>query len=208
MSMSNDGSIQLMAHQSVLLSQAKIGPNAIIQTVAALQDLHGAAEAATILQQAQHADLNDHLPTEMIHEAEFHTLAAALTAVLGLAQTQQVLRQSGQGTARYLLAHRIPKPFQWLIKQLPWRMGLALLLMAIRQHAWTFVGSGVFTYTLAGQPRLIIVRENPADEAVYSFYTGTFEALLQELINAQIHLHEKTDQVGGATRYVATVTRG
>jgi divinyl protochlorophyllide a 8-vinyl-reductase len=42
-------------------------------------------------------------------------------------------------------AHRIPGPFRRLLRALPARLAVPLLLKAFARHAWTFAGRGRFT---------------------------------------------------------------
>jgi divinyl protochlorophyllide a 8-vinyl-reductase len=61
-----------------------------------------------------------------------------LRADLGPAMAAEVARDAGLRTADYLLANRIPKPVQVLLKHLPAPLAARVLLSAIRRHAWTF----------------------------------------------------------------------
>jgi hypothetical protein len=65
----------------------------------------------------------------------------------------EVARSAGRRTADYLLAHRIPKPVQALLKALPARLAARVLLSAIARHAWTFAGSGVFSASTGARAR-------------------------------------------------------
>jgi divinyl protochlorophyllide a 8-vinyl-reductase len=168
---------------------ALIGPNAIIQTVRALNDLHGAPAAARLLIASGQGHLIDHAPTTMVDEADFHTLVHALVVQSGSSATSRVLQIAGQHTADYLLAHRIPRPFQRLVRLLPRRAGLWLLLKAISFHAWTFVGSGQFRFAVAGHPAIHVVVTHPTAYPVVHFYGGTFGHLLRVLIDPQTTLH-------------------
>jgi divinyl protochlorophyllide a 8-vinyl-reductase len=99
-----------------------------------------------------------------------------------------VAHSAGLRTADYLLAHRIPKPVQALLKRLPATWAARLLLSAIRRHAWTFAGSGVFT-ARAGRPTVLTLRSNPLCKGVASavpacdFYAATFERLFRTLVH-------------------------
>lgn len=173
---------------------AQIGPNAIIQTIDVLQHRYGTAATTTLLHHTAHPDLqalNQSLPTSMVAEDLFHTLVAKLEQALGAATTASVLEQSGQQTADYLLAHRIPRPFQQLVRPLPARAGLALFLAAIKQHAWTFVGSGSFAASgilSRSDPRLTLTLPPMARPPVAAFYAGTFSRLFQTLISPTCRL--------------------
>lgn len=183
--MSGDSSAQAVTPPGSLQSTARIGPNSIIQTVRALQEIYGPDRAADILKQGGRPELGEYIPTDMVAEREFDELVTLLDNQLGSVEARQVLLRSGQLTAHYLLQHRIPRPFQLLLKIVPRRAGLALLFTAIGKHAWTFVGSGTFRYTFRKPPGFTIVSGIAAVEAVSGFYAGTFEQLIHSLIDAQ-----------------------
>jgi divinyl protochlorophyllide a 8-vinyl-reductase len=166
----------------------QIGPNAIIQTIHVLDEQYGSAERAALLERIGQAQWNAALPTSMIDETAFHALVRALADDPGPAQTAHILYQAGAHTADYLLAHRIPRPFQWLVQRLPRRTGMRLLLAAISMNAWTFVGSGTYQFTIHPDPRITVSVRSPTLTPVASFYGGTFERLLQVLIDPAIRI--------------------
>lgn len=200
--MSKDSSVHTISHPPPLHppTPARIGPNALIQTVRALQEICGLAQATAILEQGQQAHLIDYTPTEMVPEADFHALVLLLTKHLGVEQATHVLRVSGQYTARYLLHHRIPRLFQRLLKVLPRRLALALLLFAISKHAWTFVGSGTFTYHVGKATRLTVTSGIHSNGAVCGFYGGTFATLIQQIIDVEAQVQATRCQVGEDSR--------
>ena len=200
--MSKDSSTHTISHPTPLHTpaHARIGPNALIQTVRALQEICGLVQATAILEQGQQAHLIDYTPTEMVPEADFNALVLLLTAHLGVEQATHVLRVSGQYTARYLLQHRIPRPFQRLLKVLPRRLALALLLFAISKNAWTFVGSGTFTYRVGKETRLTVASGIHSKGAVCGFYGGTFATLIQQIIDVEAQVQATRCQVGEDSR--------
>ena len=85
--------------------------------------------------------------------AEALSLHHAVRAVLGPERGAAVLRAAGEGTGRYLLAHRIPPRAQTLLRLLPAPLASRLLVAAIRRHAWTFgVPGGVGVEWRGGVP--------------------------------------------------------
>ncbi|NCC35097.1 MAG: bacteriochlorophyll 4-vinyl reductase, partial [Chloroflexia bacterium] len=56
----------------------RIGPNSIIQTVGALNEVYGAEAARAILGRIGHSALNEQLPTDMVDEHVFMALINAL----------------------------------------------------------------------------------------------------------------------------------
>jgi divinyl protochlorophyllide a 8-vinyl-reductase len=169
-----------------------MGPNAIIQTVYALRAHYGAAAADTLLTQHEHAHLVQELPSEMIDEADFHRLVQMLVVQTGSSEAGVILREAGQRTAHYLLQHRIPWLFQRLVRILPRRVGLWLLLWAISKHAWTFVGSGQFRFVVNHEPSIYLAISYPSVETVAHFYGGTFSVLVQTLIDQQTDVQINT----------------
>ena len=170
----------------LLPRSARIGPNAIIQTIAVLRDRYGTLVASDLLLRATGRGLND-LPSRMVDEAEVRELVALCLERIGAARTRDVLREAGDRTACYLLDNRIPRVVQWLLRALPARPALRLLARAMAQHAWTFAGSGKFVFTAAATPTFAI-RDCPLCRGLTlstpgcDFYTGTFERLLDTLV--------------------------
>jgi divinyl protochlorophyllide a 8-vinyl-reductase len=117
-------------------------------------------------------------------------LHGVLRETLGDAEARAVARAAGTRTADYLLAHRIPKPVQALLKALPARLSAHLLLAAVRRHAWTFAGSGHFSARAGrpGAPVVLAIRDNPlcrdlqTETPACDFYAATFERLFQVLV--------------------------
>lgn len=176
------------APPAAAVPQGKIGPNALIQTVRVMRRMLGEEETAEILGACTLTHLLQREPETMVDEADFFDLADTLAAHVGDETTQTILTESGRLTAAYLLEHRIPKPFQRLLLLLPRRAAMKLLMTAIRKHAWTFVGSGTFTYELGRRPRLTIACSRDVTRAVCGFYGGTFEHLFQTLVDSNAHL--------------------
>lgn len=180
----------------------RIGPNAIIQTVAALSERRGAAGARAVLELAGHAELLRDLPGEMVAEREFRALALALAGQVGAAEAGDLLERAGALTAAYLLRARIPPPAQWALRMLPPRPALRLLLAAVAKNAHTFGESGAFSYALGDAPAITIANralcDTPAAGAlVCRFYRGTFTALLRALVSPTAELRERACQGRG-----------
>jgi len=170
------------------LPHTRIGPNALIQAAEALTDAHGAQEALRLFAAAGLADRFLSPPEEMVEEAEAAALHRALRLHLGLGPALAAAADAGARTADYLLANRIPKPAQALMRVMPADMAARFLLKAIARHAWTFAGSGRVA-THAGRPCRIVVEDGPlvrgeaADEPLCAFYAGTFERLFRVLVH-------------------------
>jgi divinyl protochlorophyllide a 8-vinyl-reductase len=173
-----------------------IGPNALIQTAAALLELEPEA-AREVLGAAGEAQVLEHPPEEMVDERRFATLTHVVVDRLGEERAARVLVRAGERTAEYLLAHRIPPPFRWMVGRLPRDLGLRILLGAISSHAWTFAGSGRFTYALQGEGVVELeIDDCPACRGLTAarpacgFYAGTFERLFRRLIDDHMRVRE------------------
>lgn len=182
----------------------RIGPNALIQTVRALQEQYNEATLLAILQQSGQEYLLHRDPAGMVQEQEFAALVTALAAQLGVSAARAILHRSGQLTAAYLLHYRIPRPFQRLLKPLPQRLALKLLLWAISKNAWTFAGSGHFAYKVGKTSRLTVTSHIQPVAAACGFYGGTFEHLIHVLINPKAIMQMEVLMNGGQPYCVYT----
>jgi hypothetical protein len=134
-------------------AEARIGPNAVLQTLGALEDAEGHKMARRLHVLAAIPPT----PTDaMIPEAHFVALVAAVRETLPPARAEAVLAESGRRTAAYVSAHRIPGFAHTVLAGLPTRLALPALLSAIGQHAWTFAGAGVF----AVEVRIVLIHPN------------------------------------------------
>jgi divinyl protochlorophyllide a 8-vinyl-reductase len=116
---------------------ARIGPNTIIQLAQVLRDHYGESVAARLLVSSTGCALGA-LPGATVDEREAQAFVRAVMRELGEQPGTRLLHEAGGRTADYLMAHRIPRPAQWLMRWLPRRAGLRLLLEAMRANAWTF----------------------------------------------------------------------
>lgn len=191
---------------------ARIGPNALIQTVAALREALGAAAADAFLKGIGRGDLAAAPPTTMVDEAEFIALIGALRAAYGVEETGAILARSGELTAAYLLAHRIPAPARALLPALPRRAAMGLLLRAVGAHAWTFAGGGRFSFSV-GRERTQLRLADCAEcrgmvvrEPLCRYYERCFQALLRPLIDRRLAVREAACAAAGADACVFEVT--
>lgn len=173
---------------------ARIGPNALIQTAAVLCARFGDAEAGDVLMAATGRTI-ERLPSDMVHEGEVNSLMAELRKRYGHELAASILHESGERTAAYLLANRIPAAAQWVIRMLPRMLGTRLLLSAVGRHAWTFAGSGRFSY-IVGSPTTLcfgdcaICRGRSDAAPVCDYYAATFETLFRKLVNSHTRVRE------------------
>lgn len=182
---------------------ARIGPNAVTRMAEALRALYGETMAARIFAAAALTDMLRHPPEVMIDERDVARLHRSAHAALGATAAAAVARDAGARTGTYLLAHRIPRPVQWILRGLPAGLAARVLVVAIGRHAWTFAGSGEFgvrwqrrgvRLSIAQCP---LCREVVASDPACDFYCATFERLFGELVRAGSTVTEVTCQACG-----------
>jgi divinyl protochlorophyllide a 8-vinyl-reductase len=158
---------------------ARIGPNAILQLVPVLDRLEGRAARDRLLGTAGVTVPPD--DAGMWPEAQCR--AAHLAVWQGCTEAAEILAAAGQGTADYILAHRIPGPAKALIRALPAPLGARLLTAAIAKHAWTFTGSGRFRVT-SRRPLTFKITDNPLafPGCACPWHAAVFQRLFQVLV--------------------------
>ena len=175
---------------------ARIGPNSIIQTVGAIEEERGYKATRSFLREIGQDAFAEQLPTTMIDEVAFISLIGAIRTELGVEAAGRILARSGERTADYLLAHRIPAPAHVILPRLPRRLGLNLLLKAISGHAWTFAGTGRFSYTVDAKGAILSLADSPecrgmtAVQPICRYYESCFQALLRPLIDRRLVVRE------------------
>ena len=180
-------------------TEARIGPNSVLRTLEALGDF---VDAAAAEHAARAASLPPELPGSLIPEAWFVRLVREVRCQHPAERSERVLREAGIRTGAYVTANRIPAPFRLLLRFLPARLAIPLLLRAFRHHAWTFAGSGRFrvegpfpgTIVLEGAPTC---RDGDGPDPSGSYYEAAFETLL-DLAAPGIRVREVACTAGGA----------
>ncbi|MFK7791927.1 MAG: bacteriochlorophyll 4-vinyl reductase [Devosiaceae bacterium] len=179
---------RLTSQKTQSRTSGEIGPNAILQVIAVLEGTFSRAKVQKIMDQAGLCHYLRTPPETMVDEWEVVRLHQAVRVQLTPNDAMQVLDEAGVQTADYILANRIPKIAQMVLKRLPARLASPPLLKAIARHAWTFAGSGVFTYA-SGQSTHITLADCPACEEVYAanercaYYIATMQGLFQALVH-------------------------
>jgi len=189
-------------------TQARIGPNAIIQMGSALQAAVGASTTRGLFDLAGLAGYLESPPEHMVAESEVIQLHAVLRQALAAPMLRQVAHQAGTATGEYLLRHRIPGPAQRLLRLMPRRLASRVLLAAIMRNAWTFKGSGRL-HALAGPPPVFILeqcaicRDAHATLPICGYYAATFERLFRDLVDpaAQVIETQCAAVAGGCCRF-------
>lgn len=194
-----------------------VGPNAILQTVAALRAHSGDSLAARTLQLATGRTLAL-LPEHPVDEREAAALMRAVRVRCG-DDAEEVLRDAGRRTGDYILRHRIPRGAQQLLRLLPTAIASHLLWRAAARHAWTFAGSGRFSFEVHWSPLRgtcveLRVDDSPlcrpyrALEPQCAFYAGAFERLQRSIAGDRFRVHEVECAASGGARcrFVASVS--
>jgi divinyl protochlorophyllide a 8-vinyl-reductase len=181
----------------------RIGPNAIIRVAEALRRAGGETLERRIFHAARLGGYLGALPQQMVDEAEVERLHRALRDTLDAERAREVSRDAGYATGDYLLAHRIPRAVQAVLKLAPAPLAARVLMTAIGRHAWTFAGSGAFAWA-PGRPLSFEIRGNPicrgtfSDVPVCDYYAATFERLFRSLVHARATVVETACEAVGA----------
>lgn len=175
----------LVAHPREETPMGRVGPNAVIQLIHALEGAGKPHEVTRqIFEMAGCRELAVELPAEMIDERIPFRLFQAVWQVLPAAEAGLIARDAGRRTADYILANRIPSLAKLVLKLLPARLSAALLLKAVSRNAWTFAGSGRFGYELGRTARLEIA-SNPLVMPGCAWHVGVFERLFGALVSVR-----------------------
>jgi len=181
----------------------RIGPNAITRTAEALDAALGAATVADVFGRAGLQGYLGNPPQDMVDETEVLRLHAVLYERLPAHLAARVGRDAGRRTGDYLLAHRIPRSVQRLLRLSPTWAASRVLLAAIKKNAWTFAGTAHFCargarpvhVRMTGCP---LCRGAVACAPRCDFYAGCFERLFQSLVHRRAHVAETACQACGA----------
>lgn len=171
-------------------ASARIGPNAILQLLPVIADRLGADRVAPLMAAADMAREPD--GRSMVPEADcvrLHRVVRSSEPAL----SPRLLAEAGWRTGDYILAHRIPKPAQAILRLLPVGLAARLLARAISRHAWTFTGSGRFR---AVTPWHFEIAQNPfvlgetADHPLCDWHAAVFERLYRALVDERCRCRE------------------
>jgi divinyl protochlorophyllide a 8-vinyl-reductase len=174
----------------------RVGPNAIIQTRAALIDACGAEPARRVFLEAGIGAWFDTPPQDMVPARKVHGLNMALLAGLDGEAFEAVMRDAGRRTGWYILENRIPGAAKALLKVLPARLGAGALLKAIRANAWTFAGSAPVSVQ-PGRPAIIEITGNPLPMPGCPWHAAVFETLFTVLLGRPVDVSHQFGGRGG-----------
>lgn len=167
-----------------------IGPNAILQHLPVLDAAIGHRQRDALLYLADvSAPSPDSGMVPQDDVARFHRFVRLYLPD----KAESVQRAAGLATGDYILAHRIPKPAQTLIRLMPARLGARVLSGAIARHAWTFAGTGAFAIA-ARAPLTFVIGRNPlavnARAPSCTWHAAVFERLFGALVWPGVRVRE------------------
>lgn len=193
------------------IGQHRIGPNAIIQVINALVARFGEQSTNAFFIDAGLERYIRERPGNMVSEHDVAELQIELRERYGPPMAREICRDAGKRTGDYLLAHRIPRLAQQLLRLMPAGLAARLLARAISKHSWTFAGSGTFT-VLPGTPFRFSIRHNPlcnrirSDVPVCDYYAATFERIFQATVHPGSRVIETECEATGASACVFEVS--
>lgn len=138
------------------MEAGRIGPNAILQLVDVLERRGEFDLCRSVL-----AEAGVERPARdagMLPEADCAAVHQALRRLTPGAEG--LLEEAGLATGEYILAHRIPKLAQAVLRVLPGGLAVRVLTKAIARHSWTFAGTGEFRVESV-RPLVVAVARNP-----------------------------------------------
>lgn len=173
------------------MEAGRIGPNAILQLVDVLERRgeHGLLSAvlaeAEVQRPARDAGMLPEGDCAAVHQALRRLSPAA----------EGLLEEAGLATGDYILANRIPKLAQGVLRVLPAGWAAPVLTKAIARHSWTFAGTGEFRVEGSG-PLVVSVARNPlvsgwrAERPQCIWHAAVFRRLYGRLVWASVAVRE------------------
>ncbi|MFO1148672.1 MAG: bacteriochlorophyll 4-vinyl reductase [Alsobacter sp.] len=195
----------------VAITAGRVGPNAITRIAEALSELDGRDLCRRVFSVA---GLTHHLeapPTAMVDENDVSALNVALYECLGMRRAEAVASEAGRLTGEYLLCNRIPAAAQAVLRSLPRPLAARLLVRAIAKHAWTFAGSGTFSYAFDDGLKLRlerspVCRHMQHHEPSCHYLTATFQRIFSAILGGGVAVEEVACSGSGAPRCVFAVS--
>lgn len=191
----------------------RIGPNAITRMAEAMTDLHGAAVCQRVFDSAGLPGYLVEPPESMLDEAHVIALHRAARAQFAPDDYDQVARLAGVLTGQYVLHRRIPGPVKGLLAKLPFVLSAPLLARAMQRNAWTFAGSGTFSYRRRGAGLVLRIDDSPIARGVApgrmacAYYAGSFVRLFAHLAPDRVEVEEVACVADGADACLFDVRR-
>jgi divinyl protochlorophyllide a 8-vinyl-reductase len=165
------------------MEAGRIGPNAILQLVDVLERRGEFDLCRSVLAEAGVS--RPPRDAGMLPEADCAAVHQALRQLA--VGAEGLLEEAGLATGDYILAHRIPRLAQGVLRVLPAAVAAPLLTKAIARHSWTFAGTGEFRVEGA-RPLILSVARNPlvarwrADRPQCIWHVAVFRRLYGRLV--------------------------
>lgn len=188
-------SVILQGYNHRLHAMGRIGPNAITRVAQALREADAEGLLAAIFNDSGLSRYLLLMPTEMVPETEVVALHKAMRKYLGNENARRIGWRAGILTGHYLLENRIPCFARMILGAAPSSLSTRLLLKAIDRNAWTFCGSGEFSYR-SNKPIQMTISGSPISKGVSNpgplcdYFAATFETLFKALIDPKISVQE------------------
>lgn len=188
--------------------QGKVGPNAVIQIAAALREGGGDGLARQVFAAAGLEEALTSPPAQMVDQSAAARLHDVLRMTLPPQLARRIALDAGRRTADYLLANRIPRPAQWVMKGLPPRLAAPILLRAMASNASTYAGTGSVRVT-AGRTCVLEIIDNPLAQPDCPWHVAVFERLFQALVAQDATVTHRVGRTNGASvsRFEITLSR-
>lgn len=138
------------------MEPGRIGPNAILQLVDVLERRGEGELLSAVLVEAGVS--RPSCDAGMLPEGDCAAVHQALRRLVPAAEG--LLEEAGLATGDYILANRIPKLAQGVLRLLPGFLAAPVLTKAIARHSWTFAGTGAFRVE-SSRPLVVSVAQNP-----------------------------------------------
>ncbi len=180
----------------------RVGPNAVLQLLAALRQFGLGGRVAPLLEASGAAEWEDGPPQAMVDERRVARLHQAVRSGFAPVLSRRLLEEAGVRTADYLLSARIPRLAQVVLRALPAWLSARLLVAAIGRHAWTFAGSGRFS-ARAGRVVTLRIEGNPfcvgerAMAPVCDWHRAVFQRLFAVLVSPDCQVIETECEATG-----------
>jgi divinyl protochlorophyllide a 8-vinyl-reductase len=173
------------------MDAGRVGPNAILQLVDVLERRGEGELLSAVLAEARVS--RPPRDAGMLPEADCAAVHQALRRLAPGAEA--MLEEAGLATGDYILAHRIPKLAQGLLRVLPGGVAASVLTKAIARHSWTFAGTGEFRVE-ALRPLVVSVARNPlvagwwAEVPQCIWHVAVFRRLYGRLVWPEVEVRE------------------
>lgn len=180
------------SHSFAPETDALIGPNAILQLQAPVQEILGQDVLAQVLDLCRvPLPTGDRMISEQDVARVHHTLWQLFPDL-----AEAVSERAGQATADYIRQNRIPRVARLALRVMPAHMAEGMLTKAIADHAWTFCGSGALE-TRREEGRIhFLIRDNPlADRHAHPqhachWHSAVFAGLFSRLLGKHYDCRE------------------